>query len=166
MRATSLVGPGAIRRDRLRGMKFLALRVAELRSSVEAMAGQTTQGDRLPHCISRRAWVFGGAAGLLRAARPAGLLIDTHVHLFDPERFPYAPQCDLQAAGAAARTVCGVRAPGRGSTIPSSSTPSLIRTTIATWNIASSTSRRPASSRAPACSIPSRPILPRAWRRW
>jgi len=23
--------------------------------------------------------------------RPSGLLIDTHIHLFDPERFPYAP---------------------------------------------------------------------------
>ena len=44
--------------------------------------------------ISRREClgVLAGAAGL-QAARPAGLLIDTHVHLFagDQKRFPYAP---------------------------------------------------------------------------
>jgi predicted TIM-barrel fold metal-dependent hydrolase len=40
---------------------------------------------------SRRTCLLAGAAALLQGARPMGLLIDTHVHLFDPERFPYAP---------------------------------------------------------------------------
>jgi predicted TIM-barrel fold metal-dependent hydrolase len=44
--------------------------------------------------ISRRETLgLLAGAGLVRAARPAGLLIDTHVHLFagDEKRFPYAP---------------------------------------------------------------------------
>ena len=31
------------------------------------------------------------APALLGAARPTGLLIDTHIHLFDPAKFPYSP---------------------------------------------------------------------------
>jgi L-fuconolactonase len=47
--------------------------------------------------ISRRHYLglLAGSAAL-RAARPAGLLIDAHVHLFDPKRFPYAPQATYQ----------------------------------------------------------------------
>jgi predicted TIM-barrel fold metal-dependent hydrolase len=41
--------------------------------------------------ISRRACLLGGPSALLQAARPSGVLIETHIHLFDPERFPYAP---------------------------------------------------------------------------
>jgi predicted TIM-barrel fold metal-dependent hydrolase len=36
------------------------------------------------------------AAPLVRAARPSGLLIDTHIHLFDPRRFPYAANATYQ----------------------------------------------------------------------
>lgn len=47
--------------------------------------------------ISRRHYLglLAGSAAL-RAARPAGLFIDAHVHLFDPKRFPYAPQATYQ----------------------------------------------------------------------
>ncbi len=40
---------------------------------------------------SRREWIAGtlGAASILRAARPRGVLVDTHIHLFDEKRFPY-----------------------------------------------------------------------------
>jgi predicted TIM-barrel fold metal-dependent hydrolase len=31
---------------------------------------------------------FLGSA-LVLAARPEGILIDSHIHLFDPERYPY-----------------------------------------------------------------------------
>src|SRR6266705_4443964 len=40
--------------------------------------------------LSRRALLIG-AAGLNAAARPKGVLVDTHVHLFDPQRIPYHP---------------------------------------------------------------------------
>jgi predicted TIM-barrel fold metal-dependent hydrolase len=46
--------------------------------------------------ISRRHYLGLLAGAALRAARPAGLLIDSHVHLFDPKRFPYAPQGTYQ----------------------------------------------------------------------
>lgn len=37
---------------------------------------------------------------LLGAARPQGVLIDTHIHLFDPARFPYSPSGTYQPAAA------------------------------------------------------------------
>jgi predicted TIM-barrel fold metal-dependent hydrolase len=41
--------------------------------------------------LTRRAALPLLAAPALAAARPQGLLIDTHIHLFDPNRFPYHP---------------------------------------------------------------------------
>jgi predicted TIM-barrel fold metal-dependent hydrolase len=43
--------------------------------------------------ISRRQWIGGvlAMAPASKAARPRGILIDTHIHLFDPEKFAYHP---------------------------------------------------------------------------
>ena len=38
--------------------------------------------------LSRREWIAAVTAPAF-AARPAGVLIDSHVHLFDPQKFPY-----------------------------------------------------------------------------
>jgi predicted TIM-barrel fold metal-dependent hydrolase len=43
----------------------------------------------MPDTISRRQWLAGALAAV---ARPQGVLVDTHVHLFDPERVPYHPK--------------------------------------------------------------------------
>src|SRR5688572_15343066 len=49
----------------------------------------------MPATLNRRTFLAGALAAVptLRAARPDGILIDTHVHLFskDPQRFPYPP---------------------------------------------------------------------------
>jgi predicted TIM-barrel fold metal-dependent hydrolase len=47
--------------------------------------------------LTRRS-LLGGA---LAAARPGGLIIDTHVHLFDPKRFPYHANATYQPPAAA-----------------------------------------------------------------
>lgn len=44
----------------------------------------------MSNLLSRRTLLFA-AAGLRAAARPKGVLVDTHVHLFDPQRVPYHP---------------------------------------------------------------------------
>jgi predicted TIM-barrel fold metal-dependent hydrolase len=43
--------------------------------------------------ISRREWIGGllAVAPVLSAARPKGVLVDTHIHLFDPAKFAYHP---------------------------------------------------------------------------
>ena len=38
--------------------------------------------------LTRRA-LLAGALSAVAVSRPRGLLVDTHIHLFDPERFPY-----------------------------------------------------------------------------
>src|SRR5437899_3534816 len=44
----------------------------------------------MSNLLSRRGLLFA-AAGLSTSARPKGVLVDTHVHLFDPQRIPYHP---------------------------------------------------------------------------
>src|SRR5438477_5489921 len=44
----------------------------------------------MSNVLSRRALLVA-AVGLPAAARPKGVLVDTHVHLFDPQRVPYHP---------------------------------------------------------------------------
>jgi predicted TIM-barrel fold metal-dependent hydrolase len=41
-----------------------------------------------------------GAAALPALARPSGLLVDTHIHLFEPARFPYSPSATYQPPAA------------------------------------------------------------------
>src|SRR6266566_3700107 len=43
----------------------------------------------MPDFLSRREWLLGAAG--VAAARPKGVLVDSHVHLFDPQRVPYHP---------------------------------------------------------------------------
>ncbi len=43
--------------------------------------------------LSRRQWLAASSgAAAFAAARPQGLIIDTHIHLFDPRIIPYHPQ--------------------------------------------------------------------------
>src|SRR5437870_2662715 len=42
--------------------------------------------------FTRRSWLAGALGTAAFASRPKGVLVDTHVHLFDPEKFPYHPQ--------------------------------------------------------------------------
>jgi predicted TIM-barrel fold metal-dependent hydrolase len=54
--------------------------------------GLTSVLDMLGPMLTRRNLLIISAPALLGApARPNGLLIDTHVHLFDPARLPYSP---------------------------------------------------------------------------
>ena len=46
--------------------------------------------DILGQVLTRRNLLISAPA-LLGVARPSGLLIDTHIHLFDPVKFPYSP---------------------------------------------------------------------------
>ena len=52
----------------------------------------------MPAHLTRRELLAGAlaAAPALRAARPEGTLIDTHIHLFDPKQFPFAPLATYQ----------------------------------------------------------------------
>src|SRR5450432_2542434 len=50
---------------------------------------------------SRREWLAGALATAAGAtARPNGVLVDSHVHLFDPSRVPYHPQATYQPKAA------------------------------------------------------------------
>lgn len=55
----------------------------------------------MPHCLSRRQWLAGAlGASALCAAQPKGVLVDSHVHLFDPERVPYHPSATYRPPAA------------------------------------------------------------------
>ena len=54
----------------------------------------------MPHSLSRRAWLAGALGAAAFAARPKGVLVDTHVHLFDPSKFPYHPQATYKPPAA------------------------------------------------------------------
>jgi predicted TIM-barrel fold metal-dependent hydrolase len=50
---------------------------------------------------SRRQWLAGALAAAANAsARPNGVLVDSHVHLFDPARVPYHPQATYKPPAA------------------------------------------------------------------
>jgi predicted TIM-barrel fold metal-dependent hydrolase len=51
-----------------------------------------------PITLTRRQLL--AAVPMLAAPRPKGLLVDTHIHLFDPQRFPYAAKGTYQPAPA------------------------------------------------------------------
>jgi predicted TIM-barrel fold metal-dependent hydrolase len=47
--------------------------------------------------LTRREWIGGALAAVpLAAARPQGVLVDTHIHLFDPKRVPYHANATYQ----------------------------------------------------------------------
>src|SRR5258708_30060105 len=48
--------------------------------------------------LARREWLLGTAG--VAAARPAGVLVDSHVHLFDPQRVPYHPSATYRPPAA------------------------------------------------------------------
>lgn len=59
----------------------------------------------MPNNVSRREWLVGAlSVAALGAARPHGVLIDTHVHLFDPARVPYHPQATYRPPAAPLET--------------------------------------------------------------
>jgi predicted TIM-barrel fold metal-dependent hydrolase len=51
----------------------------------------------MPDAISRRQWLAGALAAV---ARPQGVLVDTHVHLFDPDQAPYHPKATYRPPAA------------------------------------------------------------------
>jgi predicted TIM-barrel fold metal-dependent hydrolase len=55
----------------------------------------------MPDSLSRREWVAGAlAAAALGASRPREVLVDSHVHLFDPQKIPYHPSATYQPPAA------------------------------------------------------------------
>jgi predicted TIM-barrel fold metal-dependent hydrolase len=55
----------------------------------------------MPAQLTRRQLIAGAlAASSIHAARPDGTLVDTHIHLFDPLRFPYHPNGTYQPPAA------------------------------------------------------------------
>src|SRR5438477_7090177 len=55
---------------------------------------------RMAESLTRRSWLAGALGTAAFAARPKGVLVDTHVHLFDPEKFPYHPQATYKPPAA------------------------------------------------------------------
>src|SRR5438477_7304383 len=55
---------------------------------------------RMAESLTRRSWLAGALGTAAFAARPKGILVDTHVHLFDPSKFPYHPQATYKPPAA------------------------------------------------------------------
>jgi predicted TIM-barrel fold metal-dependent hydrolase len=115
--------------------------------------------------ISRRQCLQALASSGLCAAGPAPLLIDSHVHLFDPERYPYAPLATYKPPPQPLEPYLQfVRQAGIAHTIIVHPEPYQDDHRYLEYCFQHEPS--PGFFKARACSIRPHPPRPRAWKRW